>query len=178
MQAHAVALDDIGWMHTAIYDPAAAQALIERCRIAGIPWSIDLEPASFTQGIASLAPHLAGAAIVFCNGRAADALGGDAATRLQAMGVRAVILTEGPHGATWCEGSTRQHVAAPAVVPVDTTGAGDCLAGWVVAGLMAGRATNLVLADAVHAASLSCTRPGAQLSYPTRDDIRISDDRA
>jgi ribokinase len=178
MQAQSLGLDDIGWVHTAIYDRAAAQALIGRCRTAGIPWSIDLEPASFTDGIASLAPHLAGAAIVFCNSRAANALGDDAAARLQAMGVRAVILTEGPNGATWCEGSIRQHVAAPAVVPIDTTGAGDCLAGWVVAGLMEGRARDLVLADAVRAASMSCTRPGGQLSYPTRDDIRISDDRA
>jgi ribokinase len=177
-QARTVGLGDIGWLHTAVYDRTAASALIDRCRAAGIAWSIDLEPASFAGGIASLAPHLAGAAIVFCNSRAASALGADAVACLQAMGVRAVILTEGPGGATWCEGGTRQHVAAPAVTPVDTTGAGDCLAGWVVAGLMEGRAQDLALADAVRAASLSCTRPGAQLSYPTRDDMRIFHDRA
>jgi ribokinase len=177
-QTQSVDLDDIGWVHTAIYDRAAAETLIARCRAGGIPWSIDLEPASFAEGIASLAPHLTGAAIVFCNSRAADALGGDAAARLHAMGVRAVILTEGPGGATWCEGSTHQRVAAPAVVPVDTTGAGDCLAGWVIAGLMEGRTNQVALAEAVRAASLSCTRPGAQLSYPTRDEVRISDDCA
>ncbi len=175
-QAQSIALCDIGWMHTAIYDRMAAEALIDRCRAAGIPWSIDLEPASFAGGIASLAAHLAGAAIAFCNSRAADALGADAFARLQAMGVRAVILTEDPGGATWCEGRTRHHVAAPAVVPVDTTGAGDCLAGWVIAGLMEGHANDEALTDAVRAASLSCTRPGAQLSYPSRDQVRISDD--
>jgi ribokinase len=167
-QTRAVSLEDVGWMHTAIYDLEAGLALIERCRANDIPWSIDLEPASFTEGVETLGRHLDGAAVVLCNARAAQALGPNAVKRLLSFGVRAVVLTEGATGATWCEGENRYVVAAPRIVPVDTTGAGDCLAGWLVAGLMKGLPKPAALADAVIAASLSCTQPGAQLSYPTR----------
>jgi ribokinase len=170
-QAEAVVLDDVGWMHTVIYDPAVAAVLIARCRVAGIPWSIDLEPATFADGIEKLAPHLAGAAVVFCNGRAVAALGPKAVSTLHGLGARAVILTEGPAGATWCEGVEATHLGAPAVIPVDTTGAGDCLAGWLVAGLMKGLSKGEALGDAVLAASFSCTKAGAQLSYPSLSDL-------
>jgi ribokinase len=177
-QVQALSLADVAWMHTATYDIAASAALIARSRAAAIPWSVDLEPATFTAGIAALEPHLHGAAVVFCNARAAAALGEDAASVLFAMGAHAVVLTEGRAGATWCEGDERWHLAAPAIVPVDTTGAGDCLAGWLVAGLVAGVPKHRALADAVLAASISCLRPGAQLSYPTPGDLsRFSETR-
>jgi ribokinase len=167
-QTRAASLLDVGWVHTAIYDRDAGAALIMRCRVEGIPWSIDLEPASFAEGIETLAPHLDGAGVVFCNARAAQTLGAEPVTRLFGFGVRAVVLTEGAAGATWCEGEDRHTVTAPRVIPVDTTGAGDCLAGWLVAGLMQGVPKPAALADAVIAASLSCTLPGAQSAYPSR----------
>jgi ribokinase len=170
-QTQAVSLKDVGWMHTAIYDLNAAAALVARCRALNIPWSVDLEPATFVDGIETLALHLDGAAVALCNVRAAEALGPDAVTKLLSLGTRAVVLTQGPAGATWCEGEERRSIPAPPVVPVDTTGAGDCLAGWMVAGLLDGLHGDLALADAVIAASLSCTRPGAQLSYPTQIDL-------
>src|SRR5690606_13283090 len=39
-------LSQVGWMHTALYDRAVGATIIARCREAGIPWSIDLEPAT------------------------------------------------------------------------------------------------------------------------------------
>jgi ribokinase len=170
-QAEAASLADIGWMHTAVYDGAAAACLIGRCRDAGIPWSIDLEPATFPEGVETLAPHLAGAGVVFCNSRAAGLLEPEAAERLLSMGVQIVVLTEGPEGATWCGRNERFHVAAPEIICRDTTGAGDCLAGWLIAGIMQGLPHRRALEDAVFAASLSCTKRGAQLSYPNRNEI-------
>ena len=164
-------LDAVGWMHTAIYGLDAAATLIARCRVSAIPWSIDLEPASFSTGINRLASHLAGAAIVFCNSRAASILGPDPVALLRAMGARAVVLTKGADGATWCDDGGRQHVEAPPIHCVDTTGAGDCLAGWLIAGLMNGLHPHAAMEDAVLAASLSCTRSGAQASYPDRHDL-------
>jgi ribokinase len=170
-QAETASLSDVGWMHTAVYDIPAGACLIRRCRDAGIPWSVDLEPASFPQGIETLAPHLAGASVVFCNSRAAAFLGPEPAGRLQAMGVRTVVLTRGEDGAIWCGRDERFHVPAPEIIPRDTTGAGDCLAGWLIAGIMAGLPNRPALEQAVLAASLSCTKGGAQLSYPSCDEI-------
>jgi ribokinase len=54
---------------------------------------------------------------------------------------------------------------------VDTTGAGDCLAGWYLAEMIAGTAPHIALARAVLAATLSCSSIGAQTGYPTRTSI-------
>jgi ribokinase len=170
-QAETASLADIGWMHTAVYDIAAGACLVGRCRDAGIPWSVDLEPASFRLGIETLAPHLAGASVVFCNRCATGLLGPDAAERLLAIGAQTVVLTQGESGATWHGRDERFHVSAPDIICRDTTGAGDCLAGWLIAGIMQGLPHRRALEDAVLAASLSCTKPGAQRSYPSRDDI-------
>jgi ribokinase len=170
-QVRDVPLADVGWLHTAIYDRDGARLLIERCRAAGVPFSIDLEPVTFRGGIDALAGCIAGAATVFCNTRAADRIGRGAAQRLQALGARSVVMTEGPSGATWHGGGRKVSVAAPPVAAVDTTGAGDCLAGWFVAETLAGAPPAEALRTAVLAASSSCTRFGAQASFPRRADI-------
>lgn len=54
---------------------------------------------------------------------------------------------------------------------VDTTGAGDCFCGTLAAGLHARLALGSALRRASVAASLSCTRKGAQDSYPYPDEI-------
>lgn len=57
-------------------------------------------------------------------------------------------------------------VRPPAVDPVDTTGAGDVLSGYLAAGLGRGEALRDALATAVTAASLSTEEPGAQSAPP------------
>jgi ribokinase len=169
--ASRVSLQGVAWLHTAIYGREAAAVLIGRCRAARVPFSVDLEPITFRDGIENLAQHLRDAEAVFCNSRAAARLGGDPAGRLQALGARSVVLTRGPDGATWCGGGRLQSIAAPRVEIVDTTGAGDCLAGWFVAERLSGAAPVDALRTAVAAASFSCTRLGAQASFPDRSDI-------
>jgi len=170
----AVDLDEVAWVHTAAYDVEAATRLIQRCRDNGTPWSIDLEPATYPKGIDSLATHLEGAAVVFCNDGAAAAIGVDPVDTLIALGVRTVVRTCGRRGAELHQTGTLVPVVCrpPAGVNVlDTTGAGDCLAGWHVAGLVAGFDQLAALDRAVVAASISCGRLGAQLSYPTTSEL-------
>ncbi len=160
----------VGWVHTAVYGPAAFP-LVRRCRRASIPWSLDLEPATFPDGLDALAILLPGA-LVFCNDRAAAAIGLDAEAQLVERGVAAVIRTRGPLGAQLITRSGMASVAAPDLGRViDTTGAGDCLAGWFIGARLAGRSMEAALQAAVTAATLSCQLPGAQTSYPTAVDV-------
>lgn len=60
----------------------------------------------------------------------------------------------------------------PAVDPVDTTGAGDVLNGFLAARLAAGDGFAEALSLAVHAASLSTTESGARGGIPTLEAVR------
>ncbi len=172
-QVRSVSLDDVAWAHTAAYDAGAAALLAERCREADLPWSVDLEPATFNHDPSRLRASLDGAAVVFVNTRAAQDLGDGAVKWLLDQRVKAVILSLGSQGAVWTTATTQAQARPPrAVGPViDTTGAGDCLAGWFIAETLAGLDPINALTSAVAAASLSCTRVGAQASYPDRSEV-------
>ncbi len=164
-------LAGIGWVHTAVYGEAA-ELLVAKCRAAGIPWSLDLEPASFSAGIGTLAAMIDGAAAIFCNDRAAAAIGGDAAAELLALGARAVVRTLGPKGARFITANSGFDVSAPVLASItDTTGAGDCLAGWFIGETIAGSSAQAALEAAVTAATLSCRALGAQDSFPTQTEV-------
>ncbi|MFE7119535.1 carbohydrate kinase family protein [Streptomyces sp. NPDC057654] len=169
-----LSLAGAGWLHTAVYDPDAARAVIARCAESGVPWSIDLEPATFPDGIESLADHIDGAATVFCNTHAARAIGPDAIKVLFGLGARSVVFTDGSRGARWCTPGEEEITVpvAPGAAPVvDTTGAGDCLAGSFV-GMMLDSGDPLdALRYAVAAASHSCSGYGGHLSYATRAEL-------
>lgn len=173
-QVRAASLAEVAWVHTAAYDHDAASLLAARCRQARLPWSLDLEPATFDQDPAELAPVLQGAAVVFVNSRAGRELGADPAGWLFGHGVKAVILSRGPEGAVWVTPTARIVVPVSTSVGrvVDTTGAGDCLAGWFISESLAGADPRNALETAVAAASLSCTRLGAQASYPDRNELQ------
>jgi ribokinase len=168
------AFDRVARVHTAAYDAGAAADLAMRCRNSGVPWSLDLEPATIPDLIDEIAPVITGSDVVFCNSRAAARLGARAEDRLLALGARAVILTLGREGAVLVEGGGDRLAVAPPALPIrDTTGAGDCLAGWFVAERLRGAPAPAALQTAVVAATLSCGRVGAQSSFPTRDEVRL-----
>lgn len=75
-----------------------------------------------------------------------------------------VVVTLGADGAVWAgdEASGTGRVPAPAVTPLDTTGAGDCLTGVLAAALAGGRDLPGALRVAVAAASASTTVRGAR----------------
>lgn len=171
-QVNAVSLQDIGWVHTAPYG-AAAVDLAERCRQEGIPLSFDLEPAVLRGGLARLTRLINGASAIFCNERAASMLGSNPSETLLSAGARAIILTRGARGVRLVErGQPPFDIMSP-VAPVvrDTTGAGDCLAGWFVAGQLAGATPLAALTEAVAAAALSCETAGAQAAFPDRSAL-------
>jgi ribokinase len=163
-------LDDVAWMHTALYDSDAAALTIARCRELAIPWSIDLEPATIPGTLDELAPHLAGCTTVFVNTRAALRLGPTVTGDLLRLGVHEVVETLGPCGARLTTSQRVLSVPAPVIAaPVlDTTGAGDALAGWFIAERLAGDPIDVALRTAVDAASYTVRFHGASASYPTR----------
>lgn len=74
-----------------------------------------------------------------------------------------VALTLGADGAVLVrDGVSVAHAAAPAIEPVDTTGAGDTFTGVLTALLLHGQAGEAALSGAVSAASRSVLRTGAQ----------------
>ena len=164
-------LTGIGWLHSAVYDVAAAEWLIGQCRERSISWSLDLEPSTFPDGIEQLERCIQGAAAVFCNARSIAAIGPDAVRRLLAQPVGAVVETRGEKGARLHLAGGVEDVPAPGGPVVDTTGAGDCLAGWFVARRLHGACPRAALETAVIAATMSCSRLGTQASYPTLNDV-------
>ena len=103
-------------------------------------------------------------------GGTADVTAGVAA--LLAAGVRSVLVTLGPAGAVWAAADGRRgSVPAPAVEVVDSTGAGDALAGALAARLAAGDGLADAVPWAVAAASLSVQRAGTHDSYPRAAEV-------
>ncbi len=92
--------------------------------------------------------------------------------------VPAFVVTLGAAGALVVEeGTAGVAVPAPAVHPVDTTGAGDTFNGALAAGLAGGLDLPEAVRRAVVAAALSTTRPGARGGMPTRVELeRFLDD--
>lgn len=90
---------------------------------------------------------------------------------MQQLGVPFVVTTLGEQG---CRALTPQGwLAQPAfaVQAVDTTAAGDTFCGTLVAALAQRQPWPDALKRASAAAALACTRPGAQASIPTRDEV-------
>ncbi|WP_297543862.1 ribokinase [Roseovarius sp.] len=101
---------------------------------------------------------------------------GEAAQMERDMGVVQVpmfCVTRGAGGVSWIEADLGKTVTIPApeVVAVDTTGAGDTFAGYLVAGLAAGVAPERALRQALGAAAISVTRPGASGAIPMAAEV-------
>ncbi|SDW11159.1 ribokinase [Roseicitreum antarcticum] len=104
---------------------------------------------------------------------------GEAAQLCSALGVEipdlpvdTVVVTRGAKGAEcWQTGEAPLLVPAHAVVAVDTTGAGDCFAGSLVAALDRGDDLAGAMRYASAAAALQVMRPGAADAMPTRVEV-------
>jgi len=98
-----------------------------------------------------------------------------AAAALLARGVRAVVITLGAAGALVAAADGMRRVPGYAVQAVDTTAAGDAFNGGLGVALVgAGRHGDDLDAAVRYAhavAALSVTRPGAQPSLPTADEV-------
>lgn len=98
--------------------------------------------------------------------------GGNIEQDLARVAVPCVIVTLGSRGAlARLDGQLMRQAAFP-VKPVDTTGAGDTFCGVLVAALSQGQSLAQGLRMASAAGALACTRPGAQSSIPTHDEVQ------
>ena len=104
-------------------------------------------------------------------GLSVGASGAETVTTLADTLQRTVIATLGADGAVAATGRETILVPALDVVPVDTTGAGDTFAGVLAALIDEGADLETALGRAAAAGSLSCTREGAQPSFPYRAAI-------
>jgi len=95
-------------------------------------------------------------------------LAADLVERLQ---VPATVVTAGAAGAYVAAGRGVEHVAATAVEPVDTTGAGDAFVGALAVRLRAGDTLSKAAAFSVRAATISVTRPGTMTAFATSGEI-------
>ncbi len=85
--------------------------------------------------------------------------------------VKASVVTLGAAGAMVVTPDDATHVPAPAVVPVDTTAAGDAFCGALADALVDGADLVEAAQWAVKVGAAATLRRGAQPSLPTRDDI-------
>lgn len=86
-----------------------------------------------------------------------------------AIAVPQLLITRGADGADWHDHASGEMIFFPAfpVAPVDTTGAGDTFAGYMVASIAQGLPPRAALARASAAAALQVQRPGTAVAIPT-----------
>lgn len=155
----------------------ADDALLAGARIAAAAaMTIVINPAPARELPATL---LALRPILVPNEGEAHALTGEneplnAARLLSARSGAPVVVTLGPQGAVVVDEGAAEHVSAPLVEAVDTTGAGDTFCGALAAELAAGASLRRAVRFAVHAASSSVTVPGARGGMPSRADAEAS----
>ena len=94
----------------------------------------------------------------------------DAALAVLGESVDTVAVKLGADGAIACRGAERARAAAAAVVPVDTTGAGDSFAAGLLFGLIHGRSLQAALALAVACGTLATRTLGGIDGQATLED--------
>lgn len=90
---------------------------------------------------------------------------------MQRIDVPCIVVTLGARGCCARVAGELVTQDAFAVMPVDTTAAGDTFCGVLVAALDRGMTMALALRWANAAGALACTRPGAQSSIPTHAEL-------
>jgi ribokinase len=94
-----------------------------------------------------------------------------AASELLKRGVGQVVIKMGARGAYWTDGEQSQFFPANRVNAVDTTAAGDAFNGALASALDEGAPIQAALQRAMAAGALSTTRPGAQPSMASREEV-------
>jgi ribokinase len=95
----------------------------------------------------------------------------DAVPKLLSLGPGSVVVTLGEEGAVFSGGESAQHLKAPKVEVVDTTGAGDAFVGALAGRLAGGAPLKDAVAYAVRAGAAAVTEEGAQGALPTPEKL-------
>jgi ribokinase len=151
----------------------AIEAVAQICHETGKPFILNPAPTRPLSRMIYERVH-----ILVVNEHEASSLSGEediaaALAWFEKQGCRAVVVTLGAAGAKYVSfgDGVRGSVPATKVVPVDTTGAGDCFVGWLGVGVAEGLGLEQAVQRAVRAASLKTTRPGAQDGMPYREEV-------
>ena len=110
--------------------------------------------------------------IIALNGKSKDDIR-EGAEKLLSRGVSNVIATLGDRGALLVNRYGETFYPARKVVSVDTTAAGDCFNGAMVAALAEGQSEEEAILFANIASSIAVTRKGAQESLPIREEVAV-----
>jgi ribokinase len=94
-----------------------------------------------------------------------------AASALQARTRGDVVVTLGAQGCVWAHATGFEHVPAPKVRALDTTGAGDAFNGALAVALARGEPLSRALRHAVRAGAASTLRRGASAAMPTEAEV-------
>ena len=109
--------------------------------------------------------------------RVHDAASASEASRvLRGRGVRRVLITLGAQGVFLSDTSSEQLLPARQVAAMDTTAAGDCFIGGLVAGLCEDMPLDQAAQLGILASSLCVMRPGARSSLPHRAELTAMPD--
>jgi len=154
----------------------AMMAAARLAQASGAP--VILNAAPFRREALALLPHLTHlvvnetecALIAEAAGLSGGAVEAEAAALAEKHAVT-TIVTLGADGVLAISDGRSERAAALAVKAVDTVGAGDTFCGYLAAALVEGRALADALGVASAAASLACTKSGAQPSIPRREEV-------
>ncbi|MGR9052532.1 MAG: carbohydrate kinase family protein [Gammaproteobacteria bacterium] len=149
------------------HEPLLSVALAEHARSQGIPTVLDA--GSLHDGTAALKNRVdyLVASEKFAL-QSAETV--DTALKQLADLAPAVVVTLGEHGLVWRRGQEQGDLPAYKVDAVDTTGAGDAFHGAFAAAVSAGMAWTDILRYASAAGALCCTKTGARLGLPTKQE--------
>lgn len=151
-------------------------SIAKRVRAAGGRTVLNFAPARTDIPAAELQSFLSDIDLLVLNEFEAEALGStlglgsvDTGSQLSERFGTAVVVTLGADGAKLYDpGRKPWHANATKVAVVDTTGAGDTFVGVLAGSMAEGFSTQEAVRRAGIAASLSCSRVGAQGGSPTR----------
>lgn len=94
-----------------------------------------------------------------------------AGARLQARSGGDVVVTLAERGCVWVHATGFEHVPAPRVRALDTTGAGDAFNGALAVALARGESLSSALREAVRAGAAATLRRGAAVAMPTPSEV-------
>ncbi|MDU8927907.1 ribokinase [Alisedimentitalea sp. MJ-SS2] len=122
------------------------------------------------QAVQEMLPHTD---VLVMNAVEAGQLSKALSIKIEDLSVAHVLITRGSQGAAWHDLKSGEVIEVPAhaVTPVDTTGAGDCFIGYVVAGLDQGMSAEEAMRLGSAASAIHVTRPGTADAIPARDEV-------
>lgn len=95
-----------------------------------------------------------------------------AAQKIRSLGVKNVVITLGEKGCIYNDGDDMVFGSAQRVTAVDTTSAGDCFIGALIARLSRNTPISEAIVFATKAAAIAVTREGAAKSIPFAGEIQ------